>query len=74
MWGTRNAFGILKGNQDQEGNGRVILRKADCPDSGSHPVAQFGFISLNFSYKTVHSYVILYTEVKFVTVSISTTP
>jgi hypothetical protein len=54
---------------DQERDGRIILREADGTDSGSGPMAEFSIISLSLSYKTVHSYTMPYTEVKFDTIS-----
>jgi hypothetical protein len=60
--GTRNVFGILKGNllktisfNDQEGDRRIILREADGNDSGSGPMAEFDIISLSFYFCVQHS-------------------
>jgi len=51
-----------------------MLREADGTDSGSGPMAEFGIISLSFYFCVQHSYAMLYTQVKFSTISIQTTP
>ena len=65
-WRETSCKTIFFNNQD--GYRRIILREADDTDSGSGP------INLSFYFCVQHSYAMLYTEVKFNTISIQTTP